>query len=127
MAHPAGNEGIRKGGNTPFAHAPHPAAGNSNTRKGRGATRGRKRLTPETEASHGGGNTLHLAPHPAAGNKDAPPHNDAAGRRGRNRIRRAVNRACYFISTSECPVISAGCSRPISLSTVGATSARMPL
>lgn len=65
---------------------------------------------------------------PAAGNKDAPPHHCcAAGRRGRNRIRRAVNRACYFISTSECPVISAGCSRPISLSTVGATSARMPL
>ena len=87
----------------------------------------RRRLTPETEASRGGGNTLYLAPHPAAENKDAPPHNDAAGRRGRNRIRRAVNRACYFISTSECPVISAGCSRPISLSTVGATSARMPL
>ena len=142
MAHPARNGGVshrkRKhpagGGNTPFAHAPHPAAGNSNTRKGRGATRGRKRLTPETEASRGGQQHAirarappRAAPHHAAGNKDAPPHNDAAGRRGRNRIRRAVNRACYFISTSECPVISAGCSRPISLSTVGATSARMPL
>lgn len=72
MAHPAGNEGIRKGGNTPFAHAPHPAAGNSNTRKGRGATRGRKRLTPETEASRGGGNTLHLAPPPRSRKQRRP-------------------------------------------------------
>lgn len=32
----------------------------------------------------------------------------------------------YFISTSALPVISAGCSSPINLSTVGATSARMP-
>lgn len=33
----------------------------------------------------------------------------------------------YFISMSALPVISSGCGRPISFSTVGATSARMPL
>ena len=48
----------------------------------------RRRLTPETEASRGGGNTLHLAPHPAAGNKDAPPDQSSEGGPRRGPVRR---------------------------------------
>lgn len=62
---PPGTEAPREEVNTPRL-APYPAAGNNNTRKGRGATRERRRLTPETEASHAGnGSATRGGQHPA--------------------------------------------------------------
>lgn len=68
MAHPAGNEGIRKDGNTPRPHNPS-RAGNGGTSGDGGASRGWRRPTPRR------------ATHPAAENKDAPPPETKTPRR----------------------------------------------
>ena len=71
--------------------------------------------------------TKSSAKHPA-GNRSAP----GTGFRPETKIPHFTVRdflcqqAGYFSSTSALPVISAGCSRPIRRSTVGATSAKMP-